>query len=124
MSWRKASGHENDHIDGRMGVHFIRLENTATGGVHELHIRLGVDFCPHCTRPFPKAESGVFDPKAIVADALEMLAANHQAVLDYAKTHSVPIRTALPNATVPDGLRLQKSGDAHVLVLDKKLPTS
>ena len=35
MSWQKKAGHEHDHIDGRTGVHFTRLENIVTGGEHQ-----------------------------------------------------------------------------------------
>jgi hypothetical protein len=120
MSWRKRSGHEHDHIDGRTGIHHIRLENTATGGEHHLQILLGVDACPHCSRPHPKDELGSLDPKAIIADALDMLKANHQAVLDYAAKHDIPVRTSLVTPSIPEGYRILGRGDNQLLVPVKR----
>jgi len=110
MSWQRAAGAESNHIDGRTGVHHIRLENTATGGEHLLHIRLGTESCPQCKRPYTKDSLGAVDPKAVVAEAMTMLQANHAAVLAYAERHGVPIKTALIRPTAPEHYRTQRAG--------------
>jgi len=92
--WQKKAGHEHDHIDGRTGVHLVRLHNPVTDGEHLLHILLGADSCPHCKRPFPKDDLDAIDPKAIVADALAMLKANHDAVVAYADKHGIHMKVA------------------------------
>jgi len=94
MSWRKKSGPEHDHINGLTGAHHIRLENTVTGADHHIQIMLGAEHCAHCKRPHPKDDLGVVDPKAIVAEAIEMLNGNHNAVLEYAAKHGIHIKTA------------------------------
>lgn len=104
--WQKRSGHENDHVDGRTGQHFICLENTATGGEHHLYIRLGAEGCAHCRRPFPKDDLDAVDPKAVIREALDMLTKNHEALLAYAEKHGVPIHTSLVSPRIPDGFRL------------------
>lgn len=121
MSWQKKAGHEHDHIDGRTGTHFIRLENSVTGGVHELHIRLGVDCCSHCSRPLPKGDLGAVDPKAIVAEALEMLIKNHQAVLDYAEKHGIAVKAATHTLAVPEGYRRHSNNSPFVHPVKKSL---
>lgn len=103
--WQKAAGHHNDHIDGRTGVHHITLENTATGGVHHLQIPLGAEVCPECSRAHHRDDLGGVDPKEVVAAELEMLAANHDALVDYAARHGVPIKSTALEPTVPFGFR-------------------
>lgn len=90
--WQKRAGHEHDHIDGRTGVHVVRLHNPVTDGEHLVHILLGADSCSHCKRPFPKDDLGAVDPKAIVAEALAILRDNHEAVMAYAEKHGLHMK--------------------------------
>lgn len=118
--WQKRAGHEHDHIDGRTGVHVVRLHNPVTDGEHLLHILLGVDSCAHCKRPFPKDDLGAVDPKALVEDALAMLKANHDAVISYAEKHGIPVKLG-PNASiVPEGHKVLQHGESKLLMPPRK----
>lgn len=92
--WKKKAGPEHDHIDARTGIHHIHLDNPVTGGEHHLLIPLRAETCPHCSRPHPQDDLGAVDPKAVVQEALDMLTANHKAVLDYAAKHGIHVKNA------------------------------
>ena len=114
--WHKKAGLEHDHVDGRTGLHVVRLHNSVTDGEHLLHIALGVDYCTHCKRPFPKDELGAVDPAALVADALDMLRRNHDAVMEYAAKHRLPVAVG-PGASVVPGTHRAAQAGAHKMIV-------
>lgn len=103
MTWHKRSGHHHDHLDGRTLVHNIHLANSVTGAEHHLQLLLKSPCCAVCRRPFTQTDLGLLDPKAEIEKALEMLNPNHDAILQYAQKHNVPILLGELASTLPDG---------------------
>lgn len=115
MAWHIPPGEENNFIDGRTHEHHVRFVNQVTGGEHHLIIRLGVDACPHCSRAHSKDDLGFADPHAIVQQEMEMLEANHAALMDYSDKHGVSIRVGEHHTYAPEGRKLiQRHGERHL----------
>jgi len=118
--WHIPNDEEHNHIDGRTHEHHIHMVNDVTGGQHDIILRLGVDSCPHCKRPYPKDDLGQLDHIQAIQEALEMLEKNHAAVMDYAAQRGIPIKVGPLHSRVPNGHRLAQSGKHKMLIPPRK----
>jgi hypothetical protein len=108
--WAVRQGPEHNHIDGRTHVHHIHLFNQVTGGEHNIDLLLGSPQCRECGRPFAQSDLGGLDPAAEINAALEMLHANHTAIMAYAGKHGVPIRIGPLHSLIPTGHKVTTHG--------------
>ena len=118
--WQKKSGVEHDSICGRTLQHVIHTYNSVTGAEHNLQLLLKVPCCATCGRPFAQTDLGILDPQAEVTKALAALQENHEAIMEYARTHNVPILIGPLATVVPEGHRAITSRAGRSLILPRR----
>ena len=121
MAWAVRPGYEHNHIDGRTHVHNVHLFNQVTGGEHNIHLLLGVTACRECHRPYEQSDLGQLDPAAEINKALEALMGNHDAVMEYAGRHGIPIAVGPLHSIIPDGHRVTAHPFGKMLHVPRKM---
>ena len=97
----------------KLAFKVLHLFNQVTGGEHHIQLLLGAPQCRECGRPFEQSDLGGLDPEAEINKALETLMGNHDAIMEYAGKHGVPINLGPLHCHVPDGHRVTMHVTSH-----------